>query len=129
MIEIKVRWPLIVTEWDKIYFNRIDLGNYTMYRMCIFKTFSPRPGLFVAIEDRGAFFFSLENELHRDYVASKLHVEGDRAQVADFLNAQLKKDNRQQGHYYKEVIDQVEIYGNIGEDKFMPWHPEIIVGE
>jgi len=128
--EVQVRWPLIVTEWDKIYFNYIDLGNHTMFRMCVFKTFTPRLGLYVSIEDRGSFFFSIENTLHKDYVAEKLFLQGDHGQMADFLNAQIKKgQHTQQGHYYDSVIAAVEPYGKIGEDKIMPWCPEILKGD
>jgi hypothetical protein len=127
--EVKVKWPYIVEEFDKIYFNRIDLGNFTMYRMCIFKTFTPRLGLYVSIEDRGSFFFGMGKSFHKDYVAKKLFLQGDHAQVADFLNAQLPIEERQQGHYYPQVINAVEPYGNIGEDRIMPWHPEIITEE
>lgn len=125
--ELQVRWPLIVTEYNKIYFNRIDLGNYTMFRMCVFKTFTPRLGLYVSIEDRGSYFFSTGKALHRDYVAEKLFLQGDSGQMADFLNAQLElEEYKQQGHYYFEVIKGVEPYGQIGEDKIMPWTPEIL---
>ncbi len=124
--ELQVKWPLIVTEFDKIYFNRIDLGNYTMFRMCIFKTFQPRIGLYVSIEGRGSYFFSMEKSLHKNYVSEKLSLQGDHGQVADFLNAQLQKKERQQGHYYFEVIKGVEPYGLFGEDHVMPWCPEII---
>jgi hypothetical protein len=34
--ELQVKWPLIVTEFEKIYFNRIDLGNYTMFRALVY---------------------------------------------------------------------------------------------
>lgn len=30
MNEVRVKWPLIAKEWDKTYFNYIDLGNYSM---------------------------------------------------------------------------------------------------
>ena len=100
-----------------------------MYRMLIYKTYTPRPGVFVAIEDRGAFFFGVDdNYLHKDYVAMKLGLKGDAPQVADFLNTQLEKEHKQQGHYYRECISDVEVYGKIGEDKYMPWHP-VIIGE
>lgn len=124
--DIKVKWPLVVAEWEKIYLNYIDLGNYTMFRMSIFKTATPRLGLFVAIEDRGAFFFGMDKTLHKDYVGAKLGLEGDRAQVADFLNAQLQNNEEQQGHYYADVVQSAEPYGKIGEDKIKPWAPEII---
>lgn len=127
--ELQVKWPLIVTEFDKIYFNRIDLGNYTMFRMCIFKTFVPRFGFYVSIEKKGSYFFNVEQALHKDYVAEKLLLKGDSGQLTDFLNAQLQQDARQQGHYYFEVIKSVEPYGLIGEDKIMPWTPEIISNE
>jgi len=128
--ELQVKWPLIVTEFEKIYFNRIDLGNFTMFRMCIFKTCTPRLGLYVSIEDRGSYFFSMNKALHKDYVSEKLFLQGDHGQVADFLNAQLKLDEyKQQGHYYFEVIKGVEPYGSIGEDKIMPWTPEILNGD
>jgi hypothetical protein len=129
MSEIKVRWPLIAKEWDKTYFNYIDLGNYTMFRMSLYRTGQPRLGLFVAIEDKGSFFFSLENRLHKDYVAAKLGLLGDAGQVADFLNAQLGMEGSQQGHYYEQVIKDIEPYGTIWEGKYMPWHPEIIGDE
>lgn len=128
--EVKVKWPLIVTEWEKIYFNYIDLGNCTMFRMCLFKTFTPRMGLYVSIEDRGSFFFGMGTELHKDYVSEKLFLKGDHGQMADFLNAQLKLGaHLQQGHYYENVVSGVEEYGKIGEDKIMPWHPEILKGD
>lgn len=126
MNEVKVKWPLIAKEWDKTYFNYIDLGNYTMLRMSLYKTGQPRFGLWVSIEDKGSFFFSLENRLHKDYVADKLFLQGDAGQVADFLNAQLGKDGEQQGHYYEQVIKDVEPYGKIGEGQYMPWIPEIL---
>lgn len=126
MNEVKVKWPLIAKEWDKTYFNYIDLGNYTMFRMSLYKTCQPRPGLYVSIEDRGSFFFSLENNLHKDYVGDKLFLDGDKGQMADFLNAQLNKDTDQQGTYYEQVIKDVEPYGKIGEGKYMPWSPEIL---
>lgn len=129
MSEIKVKWPFVIHEFGKPYFNYIDLGNYTMYRMMVYKTTSPRLGMYVSIEDRGSFFFSIENKLHKDYVAMKLALNGDQAQVADFLNAQIHKDVEQQGHYYPGVISGVEPYGRIGEEKYMPWHPEIIKDE
>ncbi len=97
-----------------------------MFRMCIFKTFSPRLGLYVSIEGRGSYFFGMEKSLHKNYVSEKLSLEGDSGQVADFLNAQLQKKERQQGHYYYEVIKGVEAYGLFGEDHVMPWSPEII---
>lgn len=125
MNEVKVKWPLIVKEWDKTYFNYIDLGNYTMFRMSLYRTAQPRLGLWVSVEDRGSFFFSLENRLHKDYVADKLFLQGDAGQMADFLNAQIGKDGEQQGHYYEQVIKDVEPYGKIGEGKYLPWSPEI----
>lgn len=127
--ELQVKWPLIVTEYDKIYFNRVDLGNYTMFRMCMFKTYRPRPGLYVSIEGRGSFFFTGEKRLHKDYVSEKLSLQGDHGQVADFLNAQIGQEGRQQGHYYFEVIKSVEPYGLIGEEHVMPWVPEILNGD
>lgn len=123
--ELQVIWPLIVTEWDTIYLNYIDLGNCTMFRMAIFKTFIPRPGLFVAIEDKGSFFFGMDGRLHKDYVGSKLGLMGDSGQIADFLNAQLLNNEKQQGHYYEEAIRAVKPYGKIGEKSQMPWHPLI----
>jgi hypothetical protein len=126
MNDVKVKWPLVINYWDKPYINYIDLGNYTMFRMCLVKTRQPRLGLYVSVEDKGSFFFSLENRLHKDYVAEKLFLQGDHGQVADFLNAQLGKEGDQQGHYYAQVIKDVEPYGKIGEDKIMPWSPEII---
>lgn len=124
--QLKVKWTVVVTEYDKIYFNYIDLGNQTMFRMCLFKTFTPRLGLFVAIEDRGSFFFGMHEPLHKDYVAQKLFLQGDSGQVADFLNAQLHKEHEQQGHYYYEVIKSIEPYGKMGEQFVMPWHPELV---
>lgn len=129
MKEVKVKWPLIAKEWDKTYFNYIDLGNYTMFRMSLYRTGQPRLGLWVSVEDKGSFFFSLENRLHKDYVADKLFLQGDAGQMADFLNAQIGKDGEQQGHYYEQVIKDVEPYGKIGEGKYMPWSPEIIKDE
>ncbi len=126
MNELKVKWPLIAKEWDKTYFNYIDLGNYTMFRMSLYKTGQPRLGLFVAIEDKGAFFFSLDNWLHKDYVGSKLGLLGDAGQVTDFLNAQIQKEGEQQGHYYEQIIKDVEPFGKIGEGKYIPWSPEIL---
>ena len=126
MTDVKVVWPRVVIEWDKIYFNYIDLGNYTMFRMVIFKTLRPRLGMYVSIEDKGSFFFSIANQLHKDYVAQKLYLQGDHGQVADFLNAQLENGKEQQGHYYPGVISAIEPYGKIGEDKVLPWHPTII---
>jgi len=126
MNEVKVKWPLIAQEWDKTYLNYIDLGNYTMFRMSLYRTSQPRLGLYVSVEDKGSFFFSLENRLHKDYVAEKLFLQGDSGQMADFLNAQLGKDGEQQGHYYEQVIKDVEPYGKIGEGKYMPWSPEIL---
>lgn len=126
MKDVKIQWPLVITEWDKPYLNYIDLGNYTMFRICIFRTAKPRLGLFVAIEDKGSFFFSMEKRLHKDYVAIKLGLLGDSGQVADFLNAQLGHDGEQQGHYYEQIINDVEPYGKIGEGKYMPWHPKIV---
>ncbi len=129
MFELSVKWPLIVTQYDKIYFNRIDLGNYTMFRMCIFKTFTPRLGLYASIESKGSYFFGSGRELHKDYVADKLFLQGDSGQIADFLNVQLGFDGTehgQQGHYYLDVIKGVEPYGCIGEDYIMPWCPEIL---
>lgn len=125
MNDIKVQWPLIVTEYDKPYMNYIDLGNYTMFRMAIFKTMFPRNGMFVAIEDRGSFFFGVNKALHENYVSEKLLLSGDSAQVADFLNAQLQIEHPQQGHYYEGVINNVEPYGKIWEYKVMPWKPTI----
>lgn len=125
--ELQVKWPLIVTEFDKIYFNNIDLGNYTMFRMCLFKTFTPRPGMYVSIQDKGSYFFALGKAFHKDYIAEKLYLQGDHGQMADFLNAQLGLDEyKQQGHYYFEVIKGTEPYGLIREDKIMPWTPEIL---
>lgn len=125
MSDVRVIWPLVVTDWEKIYLNYIDLGNYTMFRMAIFKTRIPRVGLYVSIEDRGSFFFAMEKALHKDYVAEKLYLQGDHGQVADFLNAQLNHPREQQGHYYENVINAIEPYGKIGEEKIMPWHPEL----
>jgi len=126
MSELKVKWPLVVIEYDKPYLNYIDLGNCTMFRMALFKTFTPRLGLWASIEDRGAFFFGTHTVLHKDYVAEKLFLQGDHGQMADFLNAQLQNDATQQGHYYENVVNDVEPYGKIGEDKIMPWSPQII---
>lgn len=129
MNNVKVKWPLIVTEYDKTYFNYIDLGNYTMFRMAIFKTRFPRPGMFVAIEDKGSFFFGIGKHLHKDYVAAKIGLLGDAGQVADFLNAQLEIDGNQQGHYYDEIINSVRPYGKILEQEAMPWKPIILEDE
>lgn len=127
MTDVKVKWPLIVQEYDKIYFNYIDLGNCTMFRMCIFKTFTPRMGLYVSIEDRGSFFFAADKPFHKDYISEKLCLQGDHGQVADFLNAQLLYDKPgQQGHYYENVIRDIEPYGKLGEERIMPWAPQII---
>ncbi len=126
MTEIKIKWPLIVEEYDKIYFNYIDLGNFTMFRMAIFKTCTPRHGLWVSIEHKGAFFFSMDNELHKDYVAIKLCLLGDSGNVADFLNTQIKKYKVQQGSYSEKAIHDREEYGQFGEDKIITWCPEII---
>ncbi len=127
MSELKVKWPFIVYTFDKIYFNRIDLGNYTMFRMCLFKTCTPKMGMYVSIEHKGSFFFSMYKALHKDYVSEKLCLQGDHGQMADFLNAQLRLDEfGQQGNYYIDVINSIEPYGSIVEDKIMPWHPEII---
>lgn len=126
MSDTKVKWPLIATEFDKVYLNYIDLGNVTMFRLSMFKTLIPRPGLFVAIERIGAFFFGLDKFLHLNYVAEKLFLNGDAGQVADFLNTQLEIECKQQGHYYENVINNVHPYGAIGEIPIMPWKPEII---
>lgn len=130
MTELQVKWPLIVEEYEKIYFNYIDLGNYTMFRMCCFKTLLPRYGFFVAIEDIGAFFFGMHKEYHKDYVAEKLRLgDGDSGQVADFMNAQAGFYDKQQGHYYEKIIRAVEPFGKIGEEKVMPWTPEITMAD
>ena len=124
--DLKVKWPLVVIDYEKIYFNRIDLGNYTMFRMCIFKTLNPCRGMYVSIEGRGSYFFSMDRALHKNYVAEKLSLQGDHGQIADFLNAQLQIEERQQGNYYREIINGVEPYGLIGEAHVMPWVPEIV---
>lgn len=126
MKEVKVKWPLIAKEWDKTYFNYIDLGNYTMFRMSLYKTSQPRAGLWVSVEYKGSFFFSLEHRLHKDYVANKLFLEGEAGSMADFLNAQIGKDGEQQGHYYEQAIKDIEPYGSLGEGRYMPWSPEIL---
>ena len=126
MSDVKVKWPLIVNEYDHIYFNFIDLGNYTMFRMAIFKTFTPRIGLYVSIVDRGSYFFSMKAALHKDYVAEKLFLQGDSGQIADFLNKQLQIEHKQQGQYLEKVIQGIEPYGQIGEEQVLPWHPEML---
>lgn len=125
--ELQVKWPYIVQEYEKIYFNYINLGNYIVYRMVIFKTLLPRKGLFVAIESKGAFFFDIRKPLHKDYVAEKLCLaQSDSGSVADFLNVQLKKDRPQQGKYIHNAIMNIESFGKIGEIPIQPWTPEIL---
>lgn len=127
MTDIKVKWEKVIIDYDVPYLNYLDLGNATMFRVCVFKTFTPRQGMFVSVEDRGAFFFGMGKALHKDYVKEKLFLQGDHAQMADFLNAQLGIDEfGQQGHYYKNIIESIEPCGKIGEDKLMPWHPVLI---
>jgi hypothetical protein len=128
--DLKVKWEKIIDAYDVPYLNYLDLGNCTMFRVAIFKTFNPRQGMFVAIEDRGAFFFGMDRALHKDYVREKLFLQGDHAQMADFLNAQLQHDDfGQQGHYYENVINAIEPCGKCGENFEMPWHPKIITEE
>lgn len=127
MQELKVKWPLIVEETNKIYLNYIDLANVTMFRMGICKTYAPRTMLFVGIERIGCFAFGMQGELHKNYVGEKLFLHpGDSGQIADFLNAQLQLDAKQQGEYNEGYIRAVEPYGLLGENHLMPWHPIII---
>ncbi len=129
MNEMKVKWPLVIQEWDKPYLNWIDLANVTMYRIAAFRTAYPRGGLFVGIERKGAFFFSttMSKWLHWEYVGEKLNLaKSDACAIADWINAQIEVEAPQQGSYHKEYIMQIKSYGLIGEMQQMPWSAEII---
>jgi hypothetical protein len=129
MNEIKVKWPLVIEEWDKPYLNWIDLANTTMYRMAAFKTAYPRCGLFVGIEKKGAFFFTatMKPFVHCEYVGEKLNLaKSDACAIADWINAQIEVEAPQQRSYHKHYILEIGSYGLIGEMQQMPWSAEII---
>lgn len=126
MQELQVKWPYIVEETNKFYFNHIDLGNGTMFRMGICKRFAPRSLLFVGIERIGCYSFSSSIFLHKNYVREKLNLQGDAGAIADFLNAQLQIEVKQQGEYIESILLGIEPYGLLGENHLMPWHPVII---
>lgn len=129
-IPVLVKWEKVIIDYDVPYLNYLDLGNCTMFRVAIFKTYTPRHGMFVAVEDKGSFFFAMNKALHKDYVREKLFLQGDHAQMADFLNAQLGFDDfGQQGHYYENIIKSIEPCGKGGEAWCMPWHPVLRMAE
>ena len=86
------RWPKYDIE---TFYGDLSLGNATMFRIGCFWT---KGRLFLAIEGRGAYTF--HNWVHRGYVQEKIGLmEGDAANVADFLNAQLGHPEDLQGYY------------------------------
>lgn len=124
MQELQIKWPRIVEELNKFYFNYIDLANVTMYRMGMRKLYN---GLFVAIERKGAFLFADNQKLHKDYVGEKLNLYGsDAANIADFLNTQLRIESPNQGEYYESNIGALENEAQLNPCQIMPWHPIII---
>lgn len=134
MSELKVKWPKVL-DYNNLdqppLIAWIDLGNGTMFRIFAFfshgGTKRPRPGLVVAIERVGSFFFALHRALTHVYVSEKLNVpEGDARALADWINVQLGHEFPQQGEYNKDYIEEVELYYYAGEMALMPLVPEII---
>jgi hypothetical protein len=131
----------LIVKWPKVlYFNSlndkpicrwIDLCNGTLFRIIAFFTYPfynhPKDGLYVGIERCGSFLFGISNKFSADYVFEKLNIpESDAAAIADWMNAQLEFNVRQQGHYEKQYILNSEPYGLIGEKFSMPLIPEVI---
>lgn len=134
MSEVKVKWPKVL-DYNDIdqppLIEWIDLGNGTMFRIFAFfsrgGTKRPRPGLVVALERVGSFFFKLGGNISYQYVSEKLNVpEPDARALADWLNIQLDQDVPQQGEYNEKYINEVELYFYSGEVGMMPLVPEII---
>lgn len=124
---LKVTWPVVITEYDVPIIEWINLCNVTMYRIIAFKTYYPKHALFVGIEFRGAFLFSVDNDIYADYVTEKLGIgHSDAAVLADWINAQLGHEVPQQGEYYiRELVDNSS-HGLLFEDKSKPLVPRIL---
>ena len=137
---LKVKWPKVMEYYDfdqKPILNWIDLGNGTMFRIAAFFVHGfpeePSRGLMIGIERKGCFFFKMHSELepyHWDYISEKLYLqESDARAIADWINAQIGFEAKQQGEYNENYIREVEPYGLGGENFIMPLVPEIIEDE
>jgi hypothetical protein len=87
----------------------------------------PREGLFVGIERVGAFLFALNNPVNHHYVSQKLYIpESDARAIADWINAQLGFDHPQQGHYDRDMLNDIDYIVYSGERPMLPLIPTII---
>ena len=101
------RWDRVVSK-ESILIAKMNVGNYTGYGIVACK---PVEGIFfLGIERIGCYSFSLNgNFMHPDYVAEKLNLEGDKGNIADWLNVQLGIEAEEYGRYEEHLcIDREE---------------------
>jgi hypothetical protein len=80
----------------------VALGNMSQFRIGIIPN---GEGLFVAVEGIGAYEFF--GYAHRSYIEEKLDIlDGDAANLADFINDQLEPGSQRQGYYMKHLCTE-----------------------
>lgn len=133
-VSIKVKWPKIMDYKDidaPPLMTWINLCNGTMFRLIAFFCHGgfkyPRSGLFIGIERIGCFHFDLKNRKSAEYVSEKLGIAlSDAAILADWINAQLNFEYKQEGEYYITHYLDNEPYGLSGENKVLPLVPILL---
>jgi hypothetical protein len=106
MSKLKVIWEKVV-HCEKPIIYLINLGNGTQFKLI---SFYHRSKLFVALERLGAFFFDCERFKSGDYVSEKLNIcMADANIIADWINCQLDKYEKQQGVYSLHYLNEGDI--------------------
>lgn len=97
---ITERWPLVLPEFQSVWYGTVNLGNGTAFAIGMFWFLDDGDRrLFMGVEGHGAYPF--RGFVHWTYAAKKLGLlEGDAMNIADLLNRQLgHNEGSAQGEY------------------------------
>lgn len=105
---LKVKWPKVIDGFYKPMIRQMNLCNGTMYKIISFISMGPFQRLFVGIERKGCFLFSMNKGIHWEYAAEKLGLyESDARIIADWINVQINQEYEQQGNYNERWMENI----------------------